>query len=191
MRVENLEVAFFEKSVMAATYAMLKDKNEKVDYVKALEVCKKLAKNPSNSGHPNFLTGIRVAFDLTIPVTMLVQAERYHWFDIVTSQSTMHCLNKFDLNNSFTEYTDEKMIERVNELVEIYNNDKSAHNFQILADSGPKGIELKMLISTNYMQLRTMISQRKNHRLFAWREFCEYMLENLPYAKEFIEVENA
>lgn len=188
MKVENLEVFGFERCVVASGYAMHETKDKKTDYTKDIKRAVNLAKPPSNSGHPNFITGIRVMFDLTIPVTMLVQVERYHWFDIVTCQSTMHKLNKFDLSNSFTDNTDSVIIERLQVLIDDYNREPNSVKFQVIADSCPKGIELKMLISTNYMQLRNMIQQRKNHRLDVWKEFCEYMMNNLPMAKEFLGV---
>ena len=50
----------------------------------------------------------------------------------------------------------------------------------------PSGFELTARISTNYCQLKTVISQRKNHRLPEWREFCEHMTENLPRFKEIV-----
>ena len=39
-------------------------------------------------------------------------------------------------------------------------------------------------LTTNYRSLKTIYSQRKNHRLPEWREFCEW-IETLPYS-EFI-----
>ena len=39
-------------------------------------------------------------------------------------------------------------------------------------------------MTTNYSQLKTMYVQRHNHRLPEWREFCEYMKNNLPLFKE-------
>ena len=190
MKVENIEVFGLQRCVVASGYAMQTEKNKKTDYGKDLKRAMKLANTPTNSGHGNFLTGIRVLFDLTIPVTMLVQAERYHWFDIVTCQSTMHRLNKFDLSNSFTGSTDKIIIDRLKILIDDYNENPTKEKFQIIADSCPKGIELKMLISTNYMQIKNIIAQRKNHKLFIWQEFCDYMLNNLPMANEFLEVKN-
>lgn len=63
---------------------------------------------------------------------------------------------------------------------------------EILADmyleilySNPAGFELTARLTTNYRQLKTIYSQRKNHRLPEWREFCQWIL-TLPYSKELI-----
>lgn len=186
MKIENLKVYDFKESIIASGYPMQEAKDQKSDYNKDLQRVVKLASTPTNSGHGNFLTGIRVSFDLTTTVTMMVQMERYHFFDIVSSQSTMHKLNKFDLDLCFSEFTDGVIITRLKELIKRYNANQTRHNFNIIADSCPKGIELKMRISTNYMQIKNMIQQRKGHRLFVWDEFCKYMLLNLPMANDLL-----
>ena len=40
-------------------------------------------------------------------------------------------------------------------------------------------------LTTNYRCLKTIYSQRKNHRLPEWRQFCEE-IKKLPYAAELI-----
>ena len=51
-----------------------------------------------NGAHGQFLTGIRVAFDLTFSNKAWVEAERYRFLEFVSSQSTMHRITKFDLD---------------------------------------------------------------------------------------------
>ena len=46
-------------------------------------------------------------------------------------------------------------------------------------------MELTARLTTNYRALKTVYSQRKNHRLPEWREFCKW-IETLPYADELI-----
>ena len=48
----------------------------------------------------------------------------------------------------------------------------------------PSGIELTARVTTDYSQLKTMYNQRKDHRLPEWREFCEYIKNELPLFKE-------
>ena len=52
-----------------------------------------------NGAHGQFLTGIRVAFDLTFSNKAWVEAERYRFLEFVSSQSTMHRITKFNLDN--------------------------------------------------------------------------------------------
>lgn len=71
--------------------------------------------------HAQFLTGIRVNFDLTFSNKAWVEAERYRFLEFVSSQSTMHCITKFDLNEQYNEYVDPRIIEIMREKVDIYN----------------------------------------------------------------------
>ena len=72
------------------------------------------------------------------------------------------------------------------ELVELYNNAPTYENFMLLVSNCPQGIELFMRVSTNYLQIRTLYNQRKNHTLKEdWGAFCHW-IETLPYAKELI-----
>ena len=47
----------------------------------------------------------------------------------MSSQSTMHRIAKFNINNSYIKYTDEFMINRMNELIENYNNNPTPENY--------------------------------------------------------------
>lgn len=54
-----------------------------------------------------------------------------------------------------------------------------------LSYSCPMGMLLTAHISTNYLQLRTVYGQRKNHKLSEWRMFCNTIF-TLPFGPEFI-----
>lgn len=144
----------------------------------------KLATCEKGSGHDQFLTGIIVQFDLTFTVKAWTEAERYHFLDFISSQSTMHRISKFDLDNQYSEYTDKRMIAIMNELKDRYNETKDPEDYLRLLYSNPCGFKLTAAMTTNYRQLKTIYSQRKNHRLPEWREFCAWV-KTLPYA-EFI-----
>jgi len=58
----------------------------------------RLGQTHHGEGHDNFLKGIIVQMNVTAPLFWWKQAQRYHWFDFVSSQSTMHCLLKFSIN---------------------------------------------------------------------------------------------
>lgn len=70
------------------------------------------------------------------------------------------------------------------ELKEKYNTTKDKEDYLRLLYSNPAGFELTARLSTNYRQLKTVYTQRYNHRLPEWREFCDYIEKNLPYFKE-------
>ena len=54
--------------------------------------------------------------DVAAPLYWWKEAQRYHWFDFISSQSTMHCLLKFDVSSQCVDDTDPKILERMKEL---------------------------------------------------------------------------
>ena len=63
----------------------------------------------------------------------------------------------------------------------ILNEDKAKLYLEILY-SNPAGFMLTAGMTTNYRQLKTIYSQRKNHRLPEWRMFCKW-IGTLPYSE--------
>lgn len=162
---------------------------------KDLKRAKLLGTVPTGSGHDNFLKGIVVQFDLTFTVKAWTEAERYHFLDFVSSQSTMHCITKFDLDKQYIKYVDSRIVDIMREKVDLYNNilsslDKENRDTEELKDlyleilySNPTGFKLTARMTTNYQQLKTIYYQRKTHRLPEWRVFCSWV-ESLPLFKE-------
>lgn len=141
----------------------------------------KLAANPAGSGHNNFLSGILVSANVTATNVWWMQFERYHFAQIVSSQSKMHRLREMLKANS------DKLPFHEKTAVEIHSPIFSPETLddEQLAYSCPCGLELTARITTNYLQLKTIYGQRKNHKLKEWRDFCEW-IECLPMAAEFI-----
>ena len=188
LSVKNIKVYDLEESVIACRNAMRTEPAEytKEEFEKSLERAIKLANSPSGSGHQTFLSGIRVSFDLIYPNYISPELQRYHWIDIVCSSSKMHRLAKMDMENCFNKYVTQESREQMKELVELYNNAPTYENFMLLVSNCPQGIELFMRISTNYLQLKTIVRQRANHRLKEdWGNFIDFV-RTLPYAKELI-----
>jgi hypothetical protein len=182
MIVSNVNVYGFDSAVRGSKFPMaitVEELNSKI-----VPTTYKLAACEKGSGHDQFLTGIIVQFDLTFTVKAWTEAERYHFLDFISSQSTMHRIAKFDLENQYSEYTDKRMIAIMNELKDRYNETHDPEDYLRLLYSNPCGFKLTAAMTTNYRQLKTIYSQRKNHRLPEWREFCAWV-ETLPYA-EFI-----
>lgn len=188
MKVENLKIYDLDESLIASGYAMrtelvAREPDEK-DVKRAMSLTK--ASN-GNGAHGQFLTGVRVAFDLTCTNKMWVEAERYRFLEFVTSQSTMHRIAKFDLSKQFNEYVDPRSIEIVEELKNKYNENPTSENYLRLLYSVPSGFELTARLTTNYRCLLNIYVQRNDHRLPEWREFCEYIRRTLPYFDELLE----
>lgn len=181
--IKNVKIYGFDESVKASKYPMAVDieslSSDVTDRTINLGSCN------IGTGHDNFLNGIIVQFDLKYTVKAWTEAERYHFFDFVSSQSTMHRITKFDLDKSYIKYVDKFMIARMKELVKIYNENPTPNNYLTILYSNPCGFQLTARMTTNYRQLKTIYNQRKTHRLPEWRTFCEWV-ETLPYMKEFL-----
>ena len=180
MVVSSTRVYGFDESIKASKYPMATNTEDCT--VEITERQKVLASSPKGEGHDNFLCGIIVQFDLTFTVKAWAEAERYHFFDIVSSQSTMHRISKFDLNEQYIGYVDERIVAIMNELKDRYNETKDAEDYLRLLYSNPCGFRLTAAMTTNYRQLKTIYSQRRFHRLPEWREFCEF-IESLPHSE--------
>lgn len=220
LKIEHVKVYDLEESVIACRNAMRLKVPEytQEEFEKSLERAKKLvqaSKNGVVKCHDNFLTGIRVSFDVTYPQYWTPEFQRYHFADIVTSSSKMHRLVKMDLNSASNKYVSRDIIAYVNGYIQLYNhlleekeqNSFIGHRFtlrdgtvikcdnvedalytcyMIIISNCPMGVELFMRVSTNYKQLQTIYFQRKHHRLREdWGAFCKF-IEELPYAKELI-----
>lgn len=145
----------------------------------------KLFSTNIGGAHDQALSGIIVQFDLTLPVKVWTELQRYHFIDFVSSQSTMHRIAKFDLDSAYCDYTDVRIIGIMKELVQNYNDDPTAENYLRVLYSNPCGFKLTARMTTNYRQLKTIWKQRHNHRLPEWRIFCKW-IEGLPYGKEWL-----
>lgn len=116
---------------------------------------------------------------------MWTEFERYHFAQIVSSQSTMHRLSKMQLDTAFTPYTDSQIIKRLEELQKQFREDQSEVALQQLIYSCPVGLELTARVTTNYRQLKTILKQRHNHKLPEWRAFCKEIMAQCPNANSF------
>lgn len=51
----------------------------------------------------------------------------------------------------------------------------------------PSAYNQTRTVTMNYENVLNMYKQRKNHKLSEWRDFCEYMYDNLDYCKLLID----
>lgn len=204
--VTNVKVYDLEESLHAAGYPM----RTSTEWEEAPSVTLKRGINLSKAAdwvgaHDQFLTGIRVSFDLTFSNKAWVEAERYRFLEFVSSQSTMHRITKFDLTQSYNGYVDPRVIAIMQEKVEQYNalqkalaETKPDNEYEVrrltnlltqkyleILYTNPAGFTLTARMTTNYRCLKNIWRQRRHHRLPEWREFCKW-IETLPYAKELI-----
>lgn len=205
MKVENVKIYDLEESLIASGYPMRTKLEPRAMDEKDIIRGHKLsaASDNGNGAHEQFLTGIRVAFDLTCTNKMWVEAERYRFLEFVSSQSTMHRISKFDLDTAYNSHVDSRIIDIMKDKVARYNRliemrpevtlpeyeDEITEAYLDILYSNPAGFELTARLTTNYRCLKNIYIQRKHHRLPEWREFCKW-IETLPYAKELILTNN-
>ena len=209
MVIENLKVYGIENAIRGSKFPMSVD----IDNLNSdiTNTVKSLASSGKGEGHDQFLTGIVAQFDLTLTIKAWTEAERYHWLDFISSQSTMHRITKFDLDKAYIEYTNPRIIAIMKDMVNEYNylfdnkdnieilksigyncetiNEVLKEKYLKILYSNPCGFKLTAAMTTNYRQLKTIVSQRITHRLPEWREFCK-QVEEFPYFKELIYKEN-
>ena len=176
--ISNVEIYGLDESIKAGKYPMSTD-TESLDKSITPTVIN-LGNADKGSGHDTFLKGIIVQFDLCYPQYFTPQLQRYHWVDIVSSQSKMHkIMSKSLTQEDFTRPLPQIWLEHLNALIE-------EKRFDELINELPCGYMQWMGISTNYLQLKTIYRQRKNHKLKDdWGYFCKWV-EELPLAKELI-----
>lgn len=188
--ISNVRIYGFEEAIKGSKYPMATDLTKVNDEV--TKTVERLATCKTGEGHDNFLNGILVQFDLTFTNKAWVEAERYHFLDFISSQSTMHRICRFNLDNSYIEYVDPRMIEIMKEKVSAYNelqakdpfDESLKEKYLEILYSNPAGFKLTAKMTTNYRQLKTIYHQRRMHRLPEWQAFCDW-LETLPHS-EFI-----
>ena len=199
----NTRVYGLEESIIASGYPMqstpvgnmLEQQLGEKDYKRGIH----LGKAIPGSGHDCYLKGVIVQFDVKAGEYWYRQFDRYHFRDYVSSQSKMHRLLKFDVNEICNAFVSKELIERLNATIDLYNNfnEEEAEGMFIRLRNGkmmpynrenlwkviianvPAGLSLTARITTNYLQLKSIYNQRHNHKLQEWHSFCAW-IENLP-----------
>lgn len=200
--ISNVKVYDLEETLVASGYAMISQYDEATVKTQA-EVIRleelegeleedrhykralKLTKAPLNSGHVSWAKGVVVNMDITFTNKAWIELQRYHFIDIITGQSCMHRISKFDLDKAFNEYVDPHIIIHLKAIQKEYLDNPTPENYLKLLYSTPSGILLTGRVTTNYLQLMNIYQQRHNHRLPEWRQFTQELLE-LPMFKELL-----
>ena len=142
------------------------------------------------SGHNSMFKGVTFNVVIDFPLYWLKEYQRYHFTDIISSQSTMHKILEFNLDDMFTDEVDPRAIEIIKDLKEQYNleqdKDKKKAIWRRLINTLPDGFHMSMGITMNYLQAISIVGQRKNHKLSEWRDDFVPFLLDLPLFKTFM-----
>lgn len=204
MILKNVKVYDLEESLVASGYPMAVNAEMREPLAQDWKRGDSLiTASRKNGAHGQWLTGVRVAFDVTFSNKAWIEAERYRFFEFVSSQSTMHRITKFDLTEQYNIYVDKRiddiMIEKVNRYNYLVENKEEMlercsqteydkilkEKYLEILYSNPSGFLVTARITTNYRCLLNMYIQRKDHRLPEWRHFCEELLY-LPHFAIFL-----
>ena len=171
----------------------------------AIKLCR------AGTEHRKFLRQISICFDVTAPLYWFAEMDTYKVGVVRDSYSFMHkgvseqfkisdfSVHEEDIYNTIlynkkpTSYEQSKRCEawiktinNLNELRDMYVETNDDEIFKQIRCLLPSGYNQKSTITMNYENMFNITNQRKNHRLNEWREFCAYMLNNLPYLKDWM-----
>jgi len=143
---------------------------------------------PLRYGAPDY---VLVQFDMKYSLYFTKQIQRYGFIDFISSQSTMHTITKRDsIKDDVNKYVNPVIINIIDAYTREYdqteNKEKKYELFMKIISNLPSGFEMWAGMTTNYLQLKTIYNQRKNHKLKEdWGEFCSW-IETLPKFKELV-----
>lgn len=144
-----------------------------------------------------FMRMIQVWCDIYAPLTWWKQFDTYKISTTALSTSTMHSITNKEFTakdfecNTFTEHLLET-IDYLNDCRERYLNCKDPNDKQNIwreiIDNLPESYIQIRTVNFNYETAAHIIIDRRNHKLIEWHDFCNYMLDALPYLKEIMDV---
>lgn len=145
----------------------------------------------AGSDHRKHIRLIDAWFEITAPRYWWSEFDTYRYGVDKVSESTMHRILKDeitmeDFDESTTEIQARLFMQYVKDIKVVDGLDEQTKLNMVKANI-PEGYLQKRIVKCSYEALRNMYHSRKNHRLKAWREFCQ-KLETLPYS-EFITCE--
>lgn len=178
-----------------------------------LDLMKRLYK--AGSPHRKYLRQIFVSMDITAPLYFFKEFDTYKISTVANSCSTMHTIHKktFELDdfshehllnnrenpeelwiyNGAYENTSTRLLEItigvLNQFRDLYLKTKDKKYWWQMIQLLPSSYNQKRTVTMNYENVINIISQRSNHKLDEWHEFCN-ALWDLPYIKEIMEESN-
>lgn len=146
----------------------------------------------AGSGHNCMFKGVQFNMIINMPLYWLKEYQRYHFTDIISSQSTMHCVTQMDIKEHCTDKVEPVIIELINQKVAEFNALPSTEvgarkeAFDYIVANLPSDFHLAMGITMNYLQALSMVKQREHHKLDDWSKDLVPFLKELPFFKLFM-----
>jgi len=173
---------------------------------KDLELAQRMIR--AGNSDRKFLRQIMVSVDITAPLYFWKEFDTYKVGTVANSTSTMHKLSSTPITKECFEMNDfdedmmmyendpytpdtymsefwDMFINDLEHLREKYNETKDKRYWKELIRLLPESWLQTRTVTLNYEILRNIYSQRKNHRLTEWHQFCDW-IKTLPYGQELI-----
>ena len=149
----------------------------------------------AGSDHSKFMRILTVYMDITAPLYWWKEYDTYKVGTVANSCSTMHKIHAkpFTVDDFSHEHLfgDGSMllhdiVGELNIAREQFLATKDKRWWHTMIQLLPSSYNQRRTVELNYAVLRNMYHARKNHKLDEWRDFCDYIVNNLPYAEELI-----
>lgn len=146
----------------------------------------------AGSGHNCMFKGVQFNMVINMPLYWLKEYQRYHFTDIISSQSTMHCVTQMDIREHCSDRVEPVIIDMINKGVEYFNSlpkeavKERKEAFNYIVANLPSDFHLAMGITMNYLQALSMVKQREHHKLDDWSKDLVPFLKELPFFKLFM-----
>lgn len=199
IRIDNLEIYGIESAMRGMRNPMNSwHKNDTTDiYIgdNDLDLLSRLCK--AGADHRKVLRQMMISCDVTAPLYFFKEFDTYKVGVTTNSQSTMHklCSRPLTVHDfSFEDMHDQEwivgvLLDNLNSRIRDYKADMKQNKalWRTIIQLLPCAYNQTRTITMNYENVLNMYQQRKNHKLSEWREFCQYMYDNLDYFKMIVD----
>lgn len=213
MKIEHTKVYNFENAMRGMRNPLESwDKNDSTETTigeNDLDLAQRLLK--AGSDHAKFMRQIFVSCDFTLPLYVFKELDTYKVATVANSTSTMHTLQRHNIQPDFFEIDEDSLPLVVSEtmithgemheltvsdiwediiaglemLRSKYIETGDKRYWRALNQLLPQGWLQTRTWTANYATLRNIYFARKDHKLKEWQEICDW-IESLPYAEELI-----
>lgn len=172
------------KHALKALWINFHDIDSEVDYDKMAKRAMILCNTKDiSSGELKFLSMITVNLTIDAPLSFWSHYDTYKVGVVMSSESKMHTLGKGNLSLEKDIYSDTINTSLVGgEIIDLINS-MIEHKADIeeLNDAIPLSFMQGRVITTNYLSIANVVSQRKNHKIKKWRYFINKLLLGLEH----------
>lgn len=171
--IETLEASDLDWAIMRSQnptltkFSKMNVRPEPEDYARAI----RLGQADAGSGHDCFLKGITVKVDVYVPRRMQLHLIRYRFLDVVSAMSIEKNTKEILYRNDCFLGVDPDVVQRLRGHYEEHKD------LEYVRNHIPPATMLGISFRTNYLQLKTVVAQRKTHKMPEWREFCGAVME--------------